>query len=243
MNPPDRFHWSFYSFIPFTTTILFLDSKWVLANGFNGQILVNVLVPIYFLGMIFSMPDDRLRKIMWITVPVSGMGEIILSQGLELWLYKGGSVPLYVPFGHAIVVGSGFQLLWKKGIHEHASEIISGFLIGYGAMFLTVFLLAQDSFTLLLGLLYFLGVSCMKQRVIYMLMPVFVLFVEVVGTVFGCWFWPPDPLGVFSTTNPPAGSIMFYVYLDMIVILVGGSMAVRWRADRRSPGELDRHPS
>lgn len=159
---------------------------------------------------------------MWITVLVSGLGELILSQGLELWIYKGGQVPIYVPFGHAVIVGSGFQLLWKKEIHHRASVIIPGFLIAYGFMFITAFLLARDSFSLILGLLYFLGVALMKQRLIYMFMPLFVLFVEVVGTAFGCWYWPREAMGLFLTTNPPVGSVMFYVYLDMIVVLLVG---------------------
>ena len=222
--------------------MLFLDSSWLLANGFNGQILANILVPGYFLGMILSMPDERLKKIMWITLPVSGLGEVILSQGVELWIYKGGSVPIYVPFGHAIVVGSGFQLLWRKEIHVRSSGIISGFLIAYGLMFIFAFVLAQDSFSVILGLLYFLGVAAMKQRLIYMFMPLFVLFVEVMGTVFGCWYWPPDPLGVFSTTNPPVGSIMFYVYLDMIVILVVGFLGVKPLRGETSSGEFGPNP-
>lgn len=215
------FHWSFYAFIPVTVVMLFLDSKWVLAHGLNGQILDNILVPLYCYAMYRTMPDERLKKIMLITIPVSAVGEVILSMGIELYTYKFGTVPIYVPFGHAIVIGSGFQLLWQAGVHERADAIINRFLILYAALFLGVFLIFGDSFTVLLGLLFFLGVFAMKQRVIYMFMPIFVLFVEFVGTAFGCWSWSPSPFGFLSTTNPPMGSVMFYVYLDMIVMMLG----------------------
>ena len=223
------FHWSFYAFIPVTVVMLFLDSKWVLAHGLNGQILDNILVPLYCCAMYRTMPDERLKKIMLITIPVSAVGEVILSMGIELYTYKFGTVPIYVPFGHAIVIGSGFQLLWRAGVHERADAIINRFLILYAALFLGVFIIFGDSFTVLLGLLFFLGVFAMKQRVIYMFMPIFVLFVEFVGTAFGCWSWSPRPFGFLSTTNPPMGSVMFYVYLDMIVMMLGSV----WVAGRR----------
>jgi len=223
------FHWSFYAFAPFTVVMLFLDSKWVLAHGLNGQLLDNLLVPLYLYAMYRTMPDDRLKKIMLITLPVSAVGEVFFSMGIELYTYKFGTVPIYVPFGHAIVIGSGFQLLWRAGVHERASLIINRFLIFYAALFLGVFWVFGDSFTVLLGLLYFLGVFLMKQRVIYMFMPLFVLFVEFVGTAFGCWSWAPNPFGFLSTTNPPVGSVMFYVYLDIIVMVLGSLwVAGRW---------------
>jgi hypothetical protein len=71
----------------------------------------------------------------------------------------------------------------------------------------------------------------MKQRVIYMFMPLFVLFVEVVGTAFGCWSWSSKPFGILSTTNPPMGSVMFYVYLDIIVMFLGSMWATTWATE------------
>ncbi|HEY4485674.1 MAG TPA: hypothetical protein VI702_05040 [Nitrospiria bacterium] len=223
------FHWSFYAFFPVTLLMLFLDSSWLWARGINGQALNNVLVPLYLYAMVRTMPDEGLKKIMLLTVPVSAVGEVILSMGIDLYTYKFGYVPIYVPFGHAIVIGSGFQILWRTGIHERAGAIISGFLAAYLSLFLGVFWVFGDTFTALLGLLFFLGVFAMRQRVIYMFMPLFVLFVEFVGTAFGCWVWSPKPFGFLSTTNPPMGSIMFYVYLDILVMVLGGVWAAnRW---------------
>lgn len=221
------FHWSFYAFAPFTAAVLFLDSKWVLAHGFNGQVLDNFLVPLYLFAMIRTLPDERLKKIMLITIPVSAVGEVFFSMGIDLYTYKFGYVPLYVPFGHALVVGTGFQILWCSKIHRRSEGIIKLFLALYAAIFLGVFLVFRDSFTVLLGLLYFLGVLSMKQRLIYMIMPLFVLFVEFIGTAFGCWAWSPRPFGFLSTTNPPMGAIMFYVYLDIIVMVLGSVWRVR----------------
>jgi len=222
------FHWSFYTFAPFTAAMLFLDSKWVWAHGFNGQILDNILVPLYVYAMYRTMSDERLKKIMLITIPVSAVGEVFFSMGIDLYRYKFGYVPIYVPFGHALVVGSGFQVLWHSEVHKRADGIIKLFLTLYAGLFVGVFLFYRDSFTVLLGLLYFLGVFAMKQRVVYMFMPLFVLFVEFVGTAFGCWFWSPKPFGFLSTTNPPIGSVMFYVYLDMIVMVLGSVWATSW---------------
>lgn len=220
MTGPRGFHWSFYAFFPFTAAMLFLDSQWLVDRGFNGQILANLLVPIYFGAMIVTIPDRRLRRIMLITVPISAVGELIFAQGAELYTYKFGMVPLYVPFGHAIVVGSGFQLLWHPWIKRPGAIMIHGLLLGYLGMFLLAFFVLDDNFTLFLGLLYFVGIFSMRERAIYLFMPFFILFVEFVGTAFGCWAWHPLPFGFFSTVNPPTGSIMFYVYLDMAVMLM-----------------------
>ena len=226
------FHWSFYSFVPFTIFILLLDSAWLYGQGINGQIIANILVPLYFIAMIYTLPDHRLKLMMLLTVPVSGVGELILSQGVELWVYKFGYVPLYVPFGHGIMVGTGFQLLWKEGITQRSVALTRDLLIGYGILFLAVWIMARDSFTIVLGLFFFAGVLLMSQRVIYMFMPFFVLFVEFVGTILGCWQWPANPFNTFSTTNPPVGSIMFYIYLDMIVTGLGSyalALRLKWR--------------
>jgi hypothetical protein len=228
------FHWSFYAFVPVTAAMLFLDSRWVLAHGLNGQMLDNILVPLYGYAMYRTMPDERLKKIMLLTIPVSAVGEVILSMGIELYTYKFGYVPIYVPFGHAIVIGSGFQLLWRARLHDHAPAIIRQSLIFYGALFLGVFWVFGDSFTVLLGILFFIGVLAMRQRMIYMFMPLFVLFVEFVGTAFGCWAWAPRPFGVLSTTNPPMGSVMFYVYLDMIVMVLGSLWAASWMTKKEA---------
>lgn len=215
-------HWSFYTFVPFTAGILFLDSQWVFSRGVNGRILADIWVPLYFLAMVLTLPDPRLKKIMWLAVGVSGAGELILSQGLELWIYKFGYVPFYVPFGHGIVIGSGFQLLDWAAPADRSRLFIRIALSSYAGLFLGAFLFFRDSFTLVLGLLFFAGIAAMRKRVIYLIMPVFVLFVELVGTAFGCWYWPPRPFEVLATTNPPMGSVMFYVYLDMIVMMLGG---------------------
>jgi hypothetical protein len=213
-----KLHWSFYTFMPFTAAMLFLDGTWLMGQSFETQWIANILVPLYFGAMVFSLPDLRLRRLMWLTVPISGLGEIILSQGVEMWIYRHGLVPFYVPFGHAIVVGTGFQLMWLPAFRGWVEKSVPRFLLFFAACFAVVFFVLHDSFTVALGVLYFAGVAAVHQRAIYVLMPFFVLFVEFVGTAAGTWAWPASQLEFFSTTNPPIGSIMFYVYLDLIVV-------------------------
>ena len=216
--------------------MLFLDSTWVLGQGLNGQIIVNIFLPTYFIGMYLTMPDDRIKNLMILTVPVSAIGELVLSQGVELWIYKGGTVPFYVPFGHGIVVGTGFQILWREAVHQNAPQLLRGFLVLYATLFIGAYFIAQDSFTLALGILFFIGIFGMKKPVIYVFMPLLVLFVEFAGTSFGCWYWPINPFGFLSTTNPPVGSVMFYVYLDIIVVAISGQwIAAGWRRKKVLP--------
>ena len=39
----------------------------------------------------------------------------------------------------------------------------------------------------------------------------FFLYVEIVGTAFGCWKWQPAAFGLIPTFNPPVGAFACYI--------------------------------
>jgi hypothetical protein len=168
------------------------------------------------------MPDPLLRRIMLVTVPIAAVGEYFFSILIQLYTYKYDMVPIYVPFGHAIVIGSGFQFLWSGAIRRHAQRILWVGLTVYSALIVGAYALYGDTLSLALWAVYVLAVAAARDRLLILLMPLLVLFVEFVGTAFGCWVWQRHPLGgLLAATNPPIGSLALYVWLDVIVVAAG----------------------
>ncbi len=224
-----RPHWSFYTFVPSTLLILFLDSTWLHGHRLDGQWLANIIAAIYFTAMLRTLDDRPLQRMMWLAVLISAAGELIGSMVMEVWIYRKDYVPLYVPLGHAIVIGSGFQILRLSWIERHRRAIVSVGCGTYFGLIVGALLLWGDTLSAVLGLLMTVLLLRWRNRLLYMFMPIPVLFVEVVGTAFGCWHWPAAPFGLLSTTNPPIGSIVLYVVLDMSVLLA----ASWWEARRQ----------
>ncbi len=221
-------HWSLFTFIPFTAFILFLDSTRLQPHGFGGQIVADLLVCAYFMAMIRTLDDPQLVRMMWLAVPISAVGEIAISMGLDVWVYRNHVVPVYVPFGHAIVIGTGFQAVRLAWFRRQVRWIVPTGGVTYCALMLAAAVKCGDTLSLVCAGIFGLGLLAVEQRLPYMVMPLPVLFVECVGTFFGCWRWPRHPLGVLSTTNPPIGSIALYVGLDLVVLLAANG----WTAKR-----------
>lgn len=229
-------HWSFYTFLPFTTLVLFLDSHWLYARDHDLQWLANLLVACYFAAMIWTLNDAPLVRMMLLAVGLSGFAEVLCSMVLDIWIYKKDYVPLYVPLGHAIVIGTGLQirrLAWPRRYARTIVALGTGLYLG---LILGAFLWLQDSLSALLGLIFAMIVAVSRQRLLYMFMPLPVIFIELVGTAFGCWHWPPTPFGVLSTTNPPIGSITLYVLLDMGVLATSRWAMQKGRFRKGMPG-------
>uniref|UniRef100_UPI0025E99273 hypothetical protein n=1 Tax=Flavobacterium sp. TaxID=239 RepID=UPI0025E99273 len=91
----------------FTIFALGIDSVFFNANYFDGRQLTNFLAIIYF-SIFFHASDSHLRKLLFAMVSLSYIGELIFCKLLGMYHYRTTPIPLYVPFGHAIVYGSGY---------------------------------------------------------------------------------------------------------------------------------------
>jgi hypothetical protein len=126
-------------------------------------------------------------------------------------------IPLYVPFGHGVIFGTGF-LLDRSVVsvfRPHLTKAV--LLVGFAVLFGQAVLLSHDTLTLLLGVLFFVLLACQQSQSFYLAMGLVVLAVEIIGTHFGCWTWQAHPLGVLEAANPPVGAITFYVSGDLVV--------------------------
>jgi hypothetical protein len=102
------------SFTLFTILALGIDSVYFAANYFDGRQIVNILAVVYF-SFFFLVSGSYLRKLMVTMVFLSYIGELIFCTLLGMYDYRTVVIPLYVPFGHAIVYASGYVLLIQNG--------------------------------------------------------------------------------------------------------------------------------
>jgi hypothetical protein len=209
--------WPVLAFVPFTTLMLFLDSRAVAGAGYDGQLLANLVVPAYLLLLTRAAPRD-LRLMMVLIVPLSLAGEVLFSLLLDLYLYKVDQVPVYVPFGHAVVFSTGWLVSRTEAVERHGRAIQRALLPFYGLLLAGAVLWRGDTLSILLGLICALALWRKRAQPLYLIMGLLVLYVELAGTAFGCWAWQARPLGLFETTNPPVGAIVFYILGDMLTL-------------------------
>src|SRR4028119_1856737 len=101
--------WLLLAFWPLTALVLFCDSPFVVQRVSYGQTLSAFLAGAFLLGLISQMPPQR-RLVAMLFVPLSAIGEMIFTYVLGLYHYRTGTLPLYVPFGHAVLLSVGLVL-------------------------------------------------------------------------------------------------------------------------------------
>jgi hypothetical protein len=148
---------------------------------------------------------------------LSYIGELIFCKLLGMYNYRTEAIPLYVPFGHAIVYGSGYVLAYTKFAVKSKKKLRVFFACFFIILFLGVGFFLNDSFTLLFGVLFFMLLKRKKWQNLYYFIALCVIFIELVGTFFQCWTWVPKTFGVLSAANPPMGAVFFYAGGDVLL--------------------------
>lgn len=212
-------YWALLSFWPVVIIALGLDSRLLLEAGFDGQWLCNLAGPPYLLLMLMALKPEQ-RRMALIFVPFSAVGEYLFSILFGLYAYKFGEVPFYVPFGHAILFCTGL-LIEDLPLVQRSVAKVRWFLIAvHAALFAGAVFALGDTLSAIFGVLFLIILWRKRARLLYLIMGVLVLYIELVGTIFGCWYWPPTPFGVLHTTNPPVGAFVCYVIADILVIKI-----------------------
>jgi len=214
-----RRSWLIAGFAPIVLFALGSDSRLLLEHGFNGQILSNLTAPLYFLLMLSGLrADQRLMAIIF--VPFSAIGEYIFSLVFQLYTYKFGTVPLYVPFGHAILFCTGLLIAELPAVLANEARVRWALIAFHAGLFGGAALALHDSLSAIFGALFLIILYRKRGRPFYLIMGVLVLYIELVGTAFGCWVWGAAPFGVLHTTNPPVGAFACYVIADILVMKI-----------------------
>lgn len=197
---------------------LFFDSTWF-TNQFNhGQLYANILMISVFSGL-FYKATKRSRELMVYAVLIGIGGEYLFSLGFEMYAYRLGNVPTYVPPGHAIIYIVTVYFCRKAAIKQYKIQLEKLFtilILSYAFLFL---IFAEDYFGFFLTLLtiYILR-NKPRERLFYLSMYVVVAVLEIIGTRYQCWYWPETAFGVIpflKSANPPSGISFFYFGLDL----------------------------
>ena len=219
-----------WAFWPVVLVVLGLDSRLLFQAGFDGQWLCTIAAPLYLLLVVRRLPaEQRLPALVF--VPFSAMGEYIFSILFGWYDYKFGIVPLYVPFGHAILFSTGLLIEAQPWVQRHLAQVRWALVAFLAALFAGAVLALGDTLSLVLGILFVYILHRKRMRLLYLIMGVLVLYIELVGTQFGCWTWRQAAWGTLHTTNPPVGAFVCYVIADILVLKLSGRLHV-WLARR-----------
>jgi hypothetical protein len=179
-----------------------------------------------------------------VVVALATCVEYTFSPLLEAYVYRIGTVPLFVPPGHGLVYLAALALGRSALFAGHRRVLVAG-TVGIGGLWAAHGLVAARPD--LLGAFWF---ACLlgflrwgRSRMLYVGAFVVVSYLEVVGTALGTWAWAPhDPvLGVVSQGNPPSGAAGGYGWFDLYALLLapwllGAARRVRSVAVHRLPG-------
>lgn len=205
-----------YFFPFFTILALWIDSVYFNKTYFDGRILTNVLAVVYF-SFFFLSAQAYLRKLMFVMVFLSYIGELIFCKLLGMYAYRTADIPLYVPFGHAIVYASGFVMAEIPFFIKQNDRLKTIFFCSFMILFLGIGFFLHDIFTLIFGTMFFVLMKRKKWQNVYYSIAICVIFIELVGTFFKCWTWVPKTFGIIPALNPPMGSVFFYAGGDVLL--------------------------
>lgn len=138
----------------FTVLALGIDSVFFTEHYFDARQLTNLLSILYFAGFFFAS-EPHLRKLMLIMVGLSYIGELIFCKLLGMYEYRTPMIPLYVPFGHAIVYASGYVYANTNWSINKESSLRKYFLCFFTVLFLSVGIFLKDYFSLFLESCFF----------------------------------------------------------------------------------------
>jgi len=150
--------------------------------------------------------------------------EYTFSPLLEVYVYRLGNVPAFVPPGHGLVylcalaIGRSAWLHRRTGPAVAATVLVGGLYAGWG-LFGSPRPDALGAFwyVCLLGFLLW-G----RSRTLYVGAFLVVTYLELLGTWWGTWAWSThDPTGLVSIGNPPSGAAGGYGWFDLAAVLAG----------------------
>jgi hypothetical protein len=205
-----------FGFLLFTILALGIDSVAFFRDYFDGRSITNVLGIFYFF-LFFYFADSHLRRLMFVMVFLSYIGELIFCTLLGMYQYRTDAIPLYVPFGHAIVYASGYVFAHTEWAVRNDKVLKRYFVIGFGLLFLSVGFFLNDWFSLLFGVCFFLLLKRKRWQNLYYFIALCVIYIELLGTYFQCWAWVPETFDAIPTANPPMGAVFFYAGGDVLL--------------------------
>lgn len=202
-----------YLFVLIITWLgLYLDGLHQAHQTYTSIIVIMAFTWVYYFA---SKP---IKQLMLFGLIVALMGEIVFALILGMYTYRLDNIPIYVPFGHALIYASVYYLVKEPLVLKH-KEKITVFLYYSMILYSTLWLIfADDVLGFICMLVILILFKCYPNtKLFFLFMFFFVVYLELLGTYYGCWSWPPiwfDKFSLFSSANPPSGISVFYFGFD-----------------------------
>lgn len=172
-----------------------------------------------FWALLFGAASKRLRWLMVLGVFAATLGEVVFSLGLEMYSYRQGGIPLYVPPGHTILYAAIFIGTRARLLRRHPRAAAALFYGAAAAFSLAWFHLHADQWGLVCFALFSVLLLAVRgSRAYFSAMYLLVAYLELCGTSAGAWAWPATLMskpGALTSANPPSGVALFYCLFDL----------------------------
>jgi hypothetical protein len=184
--------------------------------GGAGALALGLLTWLVLLGACARL-DHRERRRVAALVAVASAGEVLGSLILELYAYRHGGIPAFVPPGHGLVYLAGRRLSRMERPRLLVALALS-FTAAWGAARLLTGAPGDAAGTLAaVGLTVVLLRS--PQAALFAAMVLVVDGLELYGTALGTWTWASTWPGLGLTIgNPPLGAALGYVGFDWVAL-------------------------
>ena len=214
------------------TVVLVVDSDGSLTTQ---RVLGGLTWLVLLAALRVAVPLVRVQTL--VVVAFATVVEYTFSPGLEVYLYRFGNVPSYVPPGHGLVYLSAFALGHDPWVRARLRTVGLVAMTALGAWALWALLQPRVD---ALGAFWFVCLVAFwrwgPSREVYVGAAVVVTWLEVVGTGLGTWEWQTsDPILGVPIGNPPTGAAGGYGWFDLLALLVAPWVLARVARLRRAP--------
>jgi len=202
---------------------LYIDGKRFSSTFEYSQYITDLLVFLAFLWIYFKS-SRYIKKVMLWGLIIALCGEFVFAILLNMYSYRLNNLPIYVPFGHTIIYASVFYIAKEPFIQKYRDKIMKilyYLMIIYSTLWL---IFANDTFGFLSMLvILWLFKKRPKSRLFFLIMFFTIVYLELLGTHYGCWSWPEiwfNKISLIPSANPPSAISVFYFAFDMGCMLL-----------------------
>ena len=170
------------------------------------------------LMVLLRRESSLVRAQVAVVVVFATLVEYTFSPLLEVYVYRLGNVPAFVPPGHGLVYLCALAMGRSRWVRDRLAALVAATLLVGGAYAGWGLFVSERSDVL--GAFWFaclVGFLCWgRSRSLYVGAFVVVTYLELLGTRLDTWEWQTsDPTGIVSIGNPPSGAAGGYGWFDL----------------------------
>jgi hypothetical protein len=184
--------------------------------GSTGGLLLGALTWLVLLASCARLDRAERRRVLAL-VAVATAGEVLGSIILQLYAYRHGGIPAFVPPGHGLVYLAGRRLS-RVGRPRLLVAVALAFTVAWG-LARAIDGAPPDA----AGTIAAVGLAAVllrsRQAALFAAMVLVVDGLELYGTALGTWTWAAAWPGLgLSIGNPPLGAALGYVGFDWVAL-------------------------